>query len=80
MYGVRVATGMLLATLLAGCGAGAKQETVEFKSNGNPPASQAKSSAGASILDFTAPRLGGGQVKGSEFANKDLALWFWAPW
>ncbi len=32
------------------------------------------------ILDFTAPKLGGGQIVGSEFAGKDIAIWFWAPW
>lgn len=34
----------------------------------------------AEILDFTAPKLGGGQVVGTEYAGKDVALWFWAPW
>ena len=35
---------------------------------------------GASLLEFRAPQLGGGQVIGSEFVGKDVALWFWAPW
>lgn len=32
------------------------------------------------ILEFAAPRLGGGQVQGAELAGRDVALWFWAPW
>jgi hypothetical protein len=36
--------------------------------------------SGAALLDFKAPKLGGGQVIGSEFVGKDVALWFWAPW
>lgn len=32
------------------------------------------------LLDFTAPRLGGGQVTGAELQGKDVAMWFWAPW
>ena len=32
------------------------------------------------ILDFTAPRLGGGTISGADYSGKALALWFWAPW
>jgi hypothetical protein len=31
-------------------------------------------------LDFTAPALGGGEIVGSDYAGRDLAIWFWAPW
>jgi hypothetical protein len=31
-------------------------------------------------LRFTAPRLGGGQIRGAEYAGRDVAIWFWAPW
>lgn len=31
-------------------------------------------------LRFTAPRLGGGQINGAEYAGRDVAIWFWAPW
>jgi hypothetical protein len=31
-------------------------------------------------LQFTAPRLGGGTVRGADFAGHDLVMWFWAPW
>ena len=33
----------------------------------------------ADVLDFTAPAVGGGRVAGSEFAGRDVAMWFWAP-
>jgi len=32
------------------------------------------------VLDFSAPRVGGGTVEGADYAGKDLAIWFWAPW
>jgi hypothetical protein len=41
-----------------------------------PPAS----SDAAELLDFTAPLVGGGTVRGAELAGRDLAIWFWAPW
>jgi hypothetical protein len=36
--------------------------------------------APAEVLRFTAPRLGGGTIGGAEFAGRDVAFWFWAPW
>lgn len=36
--------------------------------------------AQAAVLDFSAPAVGGGQVVGADYAGRDLALWFWAPW
>jgi hypothetical protein len=40
----------------------------------------AGSPAPAEVLGFTAPRLGGGTIEGTEFAGRDVAFWFWAPW
>lgn len=31
-------------------------------------------------LRFRAPALSGGQIRGREFAGRDLVIWFWAPW
>ena len=31
-------------------------------------------------LAFTAPRLGGGTIRGATYAGQDLVVWFWAPW
>ena len=32
------------------------------------------------ILEFEAPLLGGGTLRGVDYAGKDVAFWFWAPW
>jgi hypothetical protein len=32
------------------------------------------------LLDFTAPLLEGGTLRGSDYAGMDVAIWFWAPW
>ena len=31
-------------------------------------------------LDFTAPLLSGGTFRGADYAGRDVAFWFWAPW
>lgn len=31
-------------------------------------------------LRFTAAGVDGGQVAGTDYAGRDVALWFWAPW
>ncbi len=36
--------------------------------------------ANAEALDFEAPRLGGGTVRGIDHAGEDVVLWMWAPW
>lgn len=36
--------------------------------------------ANAAALDFTARRLDGGTIEGSELAGGPVALWMWAPW
>ncbi|MGH2634535.1 MAG: hypothetical protein ACRDHU_00040 [Actinomycetota bacterium] len=45
------------------------------RSSTRPPAS-----AVAEVLDFSSPKLGGGTVRGADYAGADLAIWFWAPW
>ena len=32
------------------------------------------------VLDFAGPTLDGGEVNGANYANRTLAIWFWAPW
>jgi hypothetical protein len=32
------------------------------------------------VLDFEAPLLDGGTLRGADLAGKDVAFWFWAPW
>ena len=45
-----------------------------------PSGSDAGSVPVPEVLDFSAPRLGGGAVDGSDYVGQDLAIWFWAPW
>ncbi len=45
-----------------------------------PPASDRSTPAATAVLRFTAPRLGGGTIEGEDFAGRDVAFWFWAPW
>jgi hypothetical protein len=32
------------------------------------------------LLRFEAPGLDGNRVRGADYAGRDLAIWFWAPW
>jgi hypothetical protein len=32
-----------------------------------------------SLLQFTAPLIGGGEIVGDELAGKPTAFWFWSP-
>lgn len=45
-----------------------------------PPASDRSTPPVAGVLTFTAPKLGGGTIEGADFAGRDVAFWFWAPW
>jgi hypothetical protein len=47
-----------------------------------PPTTDRSGSEAAvpTILDFSAPALDGGTVRGADFVGTDLAIWFWAPW
>lgn len=79
----RIGKGVLLlglcSVLLTSCAnRGSDGSTVDFASS--PSQAPSGDSVAGSILDFTAPRLGGGEVRGEEFAGKQLAIWFWAPW
>lgn len=31
-------------------------------------------------LQFSAEGVAGGRVTGADYAGRDVALWFWAPW
>jgi hypothetical protein len=46
---------------------------------GGPPATSGSPGV-TELLDFTAPVLGGGTLRGADYAGKDVAIWFWAPW
>ena len=51
------------------------------QSNGRPSViSRSTISLGDEMIDFTLPRLGGGEIKLSEYKGKPLLLDFWATW
>lgn len=45
-----------------------------------PAPSGAPSGIDATTLDFTAPAVDGSTVRGADYADDALAIWFWAPW
>jgi hypothetical protein len=61
---------LCVAVLAAAC----SSETTE------PPAADGTTPPATEVLGFTAPRLGGGTIEGVDFAGRDVAFWFWAPW
>ncbi|MGH9194405.1 MAG: hypothetical protein ACRD1T_01530 [Acidimicrobiia bacterium] len=74
----RIIGAALCAALFVSCSSErTSPNAVTFES---PKAKSSNAKFGANTLDFTAPKLGGGQVVGSEFVGKDVAIWFWAPW
>jgi hypothetical protein len=72
---------LFFVVLAAACGrettADRSADSVESVS---PKATAVQGSPISKILAFKAPKLGGGEVIGSEFQGSDLAIWFWAPW
>jgi len=85
---VRLAGLLALTGLLASCAAPPDpvqpRATPAVTTPAQAPAQPSAAATGAAptprLLNFTAPRLGGGQVVGSELAGKDVAMFFWAPW
>lgn len=77
---------IVVGLIASGCASGSSPEPsgVEFRapagSADQPAPAQSRPATATGILDFTAPKLGGGQVVGSEFAGQNVAIWFWAPW
>jgi len=69
----------VLTTLLLGACANNTKGSGKV-SFGQPTPTPGEIRSQGSLLDFRAPKLGGGLVNGNDFAGQDLALWFWAPW
>jgi len=47
---------------------------------GPPPAVNQPDPEPQEILNFEAPNLAGGVIRGADYVGKDVAFWFWAPW
>jgi hypothetical protein len=81
---LRLTALLALLVLLASCAPSPsdKQPNATSTIDSTVPSSPAATEAASlsKILNFSAPRLGGGQVVGSELAGKDVAMFFWAPW
>lgn len=82
---------VVLALAAAGCGGsdvltddGA--ETIERDASaaatdpGRTTDGDESSPANADALDFVAPNLAGGDLRGVDYAGGDVVLWMWAPW
>ena len=71
----RALTAVVLVVLLAACGS--TRSTV----NGTTAESGAATGSTAipTLLQFTAPLVGGGEFAGARYAGKATAFWFWAP-
>jgi hypothetical protein len=78
-----------LALIASACGG--ETATTTTGATGNPSGPVTGGATGAQgstgqpaatpeILDFEAPLLGGGTLRGADYAGKDVAFWFWAPW
>jgi hypothetical protein len=52
----------------------------EPEASGSPDGGNTDGGRPAEVLRFSAPRLGGGTIDGEDFAGRDVAFWFWAPW
>jgi hypothetical protein len=88
---LRLAALLLVLGSLAACGPSSEQASPPSSAEKQPAVTPAAASPATSpaiggtaqtpkLLDFTAPKLGGGQVVGSELAGHDVAIFFWAPW
>lgn len=74
-----------LALLVSACGADGPTDAATSDPAAPPvesgaPPSGSTTEAIPEILDFEAPLLAGGTLRGVDYAGKDVAFWFWAPW
>ena len=82
----RALFGLLCVAALAGaCSSGSIEPPAADGSTpapdaSTPPAADRSTPAATGVLAFSAPRLGGGTIEGADFAGRDVAFWFWAPW
>ncbi|MFP5310695.1 MAG: hypothetical protein ACLGIR_14075 [Actinomycetes bacterium] len=61
--------------------AGASAGTGDAAAGATAPAGDPDGLAVATeLLDWTAPTLDGGEIRGADFAGRDVVLWMWAPW
>lgn len=76
---------LAIVVLLAACGAPPGDTAAPAIGATSPAAApvaptQVATAGVPEALDWTADRLGGGQIDGGDLAGRDVVLWFWAPW
>lgn len=78
--------GLVLATcslLLGACGGGSVQADRPAPAPTTAPAPVVAEQPGPAVpavLDFTAARIGGGEIQAARYAGRPVVLWFWSPW
>ena len=70
---------LLIATACAGTPAVPEPSPVGSPAPTSPPVTS-EAPEPAEVLRFQAPNLAGGVLRGTDYAGKDVAMWFWAPW
>lgn len=70
------------ALLLVACGGGVTQGGAggAAPSTAAAPAPTDQQPVVADVLAFTAPAIGGGEVRAASYAGRPVLLWFWSPW
>ena len=63
--------GAVAVALLVGCGGG---------DDGAGSSGSTDSTVAADAFDGAAPTVDGGEVDLADFGERDLVVWFWAPW
>ena len=62
------------------CGGGSGGTEAGGTDTGGPIGTTSVAATPTTILNFSAPVIGGGQLHaGDEFAGAPVAFWFWAP-
>jgi hypothetical protein len=72
---------VVLLLVLSGCAAGDDPTVGLPGSSPGPPAAGSEPTDDVPpVLAFTAETVQGEVVAGSDYAGRDLLVWFWAPW
>jgi hypothetical protein len=93
LHRILPATIAVVALLAVSCGGGQPTPTAEGDPTPAGDAPEATTPTAPSQLErddepaeipeelrFRAPLLAGGTFRGAEYAGRDVAVWFWAPW
>lgn len=70
------------ALLLEACGGGVTQGGAggAASTRAATPAATGQPPEVPEVLAFTAPAIGGGDIRAASYAGRPVVLWFWSPW